>query len=186
MNEKLIETSNSIFILYMLIGANFLANLLGCRIQNALNNNMWLKHAVGFMTLLFFVVMVDKSETSAVDKMRNTFIYYLIFLLTTRMDIKWWTPFIVSVFMIYILQMFKEDEKNAERKEQIDKIQKILATASYIMLAIGLLVYIGRKKSEYRDNFSFQTFLMGKPSCAANNDGGVVLNDVDAIKKAFS
>ena len=186
MNLPLIETSNSIFILYMLIGANFLANLFGCRIQNALNNSMWLKHAVGFMTLLFFVVMVDKSDTSPMEKMTNTLMYYFVFLLTTRMDIKWWTPFIMSVFAIYILQMFKDAEKNAERKEKLERIQKMLANVSYAMLAIGLLVYVGRKKGEYKETFNFTTFLMGKPSCAANSDGGVQLSDFDAIKKAFS
>lgn len=178
--------SNSIFILYMLIGANFLANLFGCRIQDMLSNNMLLKHIIGFMTLLFFVVMVDKSETTPVRKMSNTLVYYVVFLMTTRMDIKWWTPFIMSVFIVYILQLFKEAENDLKKKNNLEKFQKLLATASFIMIVIGVAIYIGRKKSEYKDSFSWGTFFVGKPSCRANSDGGETLTDFAAIRKAFN
>lgn len=44
-----------IFILLLIISANYLADLFPCRLRELLENNIYVKHLFGYLTLLFFV-----------------------------------------------------------------------------------------------------------------------------------
>lgn len=179
------DISNNVFILYMLIGANFLANLFGCEIQQLLTNSMVMKHIVGFMTMLFFVVIVDKTNMPPAKKMANTLMYYFVFLLTTRMDIKWWTPFVLILCATYVLGIFKDAEPDKEKKKMYEETQKKMTLVNAFILLVGVLVYIGRKRAEYKGSFDWVTFLIGKPNCLANADGSQTISDMEAIKNVF-
>ena len=51
----------NIFVLFLIIAANYIGELFPCRIQNLLNSNIYLKHVIAFLTLLFFVVITDST-----------------------------------------------------------------------------------------------------------------------------
>ena len=46
-----------IFIFFLIISANFLAELFPCRLQYILRNNMVIKHLFGLFSMIFFVVL---------------------------------------------------------------------------------------------------------------------------------
>ena len=49
---------NIVVLLFVLIvSGNFIAELLPCRIQYRMQNDMKLKHFIGFLTLSFFVIL---------------------------------------------------------------------------------------------------------------------------------
>lgn len=172
-----------------MLSSNFLASLFGCRVQEAFRNNMWLKHLLGFMTLFLFVVVID-SKSKWGDSPQKQIIYsllfYVIFVITTRMDYKWWTVFIIGICLIYILQVFKDHEKTQEdEREKYQKYQSYLIYIAVFVMLIGFIIYYGRKKAEYGDEFKHLTFFLGKPNCALNKDI-VKLSDFQAFMKAFS
>lgn len=183
--EDIVLTSpKSIFILYLIISGNFLANLFGCRTQEALNTNMWLKHLLGFMTMYFFVVLVDsksKWSDSPRTQMLFTLLFYVIFILTTRMDYKWWLAFIIGLSVIYILQVYKDHEKTEDQeRQQLETYQKYITYVVGIIILLGFMIYYGRKKAEYGKNFDHMTFLLGKTSCSFNKEP-VELTDYQAF-----
>lgn len=187
--EDIVLTSpKSIFILYLIISGNFLANLFGCRTQEALNTNMWLKHLLGFMTMYFFVVLVDsksKWSDSPRTQMLFTLLFYVIFIVTTRMDYKWWLVFIIGLSVIYILQVYKDHDKTEEEeKRNLEKYQKYLIYFVAMIIGLGFLIYYGRKKTEYGDNFNHMTFLLGKTNCSFNKEP-VELTDYQAFLNAI-
>lgn len=187
-NDIVVTSPKSIFILYLIISGNFLANLFGCRTQEALNNNMWLKHLLGFMTMYFFVVLVDsksKLSDSPRTQMLFTLLFYVIFIITTRMDYKWWLAFIIGLSIIYILQVYKDHDKTEEQeRQQLETYQRYLIYTVGIIIILGFMIYVGRKKTEYGDNFNYLTFLLGKTSCSFNKEP-VEISDYQAFLNAI-
>lgn len=188
-DEIVLTSPKSIFVLYLIISGNFLANLFGCRTQEALSNNMWLKHLLGFMTMYFFVVLVDnksKWSDSPRAQMLFTLLFYVMFVLTTRMDYKWWLAFIVGLSVIYILQVYKDHEKTDDKeRKQYETYQRYLSYIVGLVIILGFFIYYGRKKAEYGKGFDHLTFLVGKTSCSFNKEL-VELNDYQAFMNAFN
>lgn len=192
-DNVLFSSTKSIFVLYLIISGNYLANLFGCKTQQALNNNMFLKHLLGFMTMYFFVVLVDsKSQWS--DSPRTqllfTFLFYCIFVITTRMDYKWWIVFILGLCVIYVLQVYKDHDKTKETDSiKYENYQRYLIYFTGIVIIVGFLIYYGRKRLEYGDFFDNITFLLGKTSCSYSQKFGnnelIEISDYEAFMNAF-
>lgn len=187
--DRLLSSPKNIFILYLIVSGNFLANLFGCKTQQALTNNMWLKHMLGFMTIYFFVVLAD-SNSSFTDSPHTQLLFaifcYVIFVLSTRMDYKWWVGFILILSVYYILQVYKDHEKSNENEKKIyNHIQNGLTYTAVLVLLLGFIIYLGKKKEEYKNTFNWWTFLVGKPKCAFGKKD-VKMSDFDAFKNAFT
>lgn len=178
-----------IFVIYLIISGNFMASLFGCRTQDALNNNMWLKHLLGFMTMYFFVILVD-SKSKWSDSPRTQFLFtslfYIIFIITTRMDYKWWVAFIIGLCLIYILNVYKEHDKTEDKdRKTYETYQQYLIYIVAVIICIGFIIYYGRKKLEYGDKFDYLTFFLGKTSCSFNREP-IEISDYQAFITAFS
>lgn len=160
-----LASPKSIFVLYLIISGNFLANFFGCRTQEAFSTNMWLKHLLGFMTLYFFVVLVDsksKLSDSPTQQFGFSILFYLLFLLTTRMDYKWWLAMILGLAIVYTMQVYKEHEKTEEElRQQINQYQTYIVYVLVVVLVVGVIVYYGKKKIKYRRRFQSAQVLGG-------------------------
>ena len=77
-----------IFIFFLIISANFLAELFPCRLQYILRNNMVIKHLFGLFTMIFFVVLSSGIKNKNILKiMLTAFVLYIIFILITKCNI---------------------------------------------------------------------------------------------------
>jgi hypothetical protein len=188
--DNFVEYSKSLFVLYLIISGNFLANIFGCKTQELMNTNMYVKHFLGFMTLLFFVILTNTdniSKSSDINyKLFTTVLIYTVFLISTRLDYKYWVFFIFMMASLYVIDLYKKaDDINDERKNKLKDVQKSIIYINIVVLIIGFLIYFGKKKIEYGKNFDLTLFFVGKPICKMNNDGGKALSDIDAIKNVL-
>ena len=178
------DWAKAIFILYLMVSGNYIGTLFGCKIQNLFDNNMIVKHILGFATLYFFITLIEDSKDSNKDKpvvppqkkLLNTAFIYFAFLMSSKMTIQFWIPFLLMIGGIYILSIFKDyyiteeiTEGTPGKMETIDKIQNYLLIGSIITLVVGFIYYIGEKKIEYGKDFSYYTFMIGNPTCRINN-----------------
>jgi hypothetical protein len=188
MDNIIMGMPKTIFILYLIISGNFMASLFGCRTQELLANNMFMKHILGFMTMFFFIVLVDSNSAwsnNPKTQLLFTLIFYAVFLITTRMDYKWWIAFILLLSTIYILQIYKEHKDTTEdEKEKYELYQKYLIYITGFIIFAGFIIYYGRKKKEYGSSFDHLKFLLGKPQCSFNREPQK-MTDFDAIKTIF-
>ena len=186
-DEVILSIPASIFIMYLIIAGSFLGGLLGCRTQQLITTNMAVKHLLGLMTMFFFIVMLDsnsKVDTNPANLLIYAFILYMIFVVTTRMDHKWWVAFIVSLFFIYVLQAYKDHrDTDDEERERYKKYQMNLIYVSAFIVIMGFLIYLGKKKAEYKDQFEFGTFLFGSPQCKFNQPEK--MGDFEALGHIF-
>lgn len=150
---------DSIFILYLIISANFLAQLFPCKLRHMLTTNMLVKHVFSFMTMLFFVVSANNTTTFSA-LIRNTFILYIWFVLTTKMHAVCVIIFLVISGLYYILQLYKNnkilssEETSHVMVQNIEYLQRILFVSLIMLTIIGVTFYVFDKKKEYGDHFS--------------------------------
>ncbi len=178
----------SLFVLYLLISGNFLATLLGCRIQHLFSHNMLIKHLLGYMTLHFFVVLGDDDYTTKDPnkQLLLTLGIYLLFIITTRMHYNAWIIFIIITAALYMLEIYrKNDNVQQSTKEKIQKVEKALLILNAIVITLGFLVYLGDKKIEYKGDFNILSFIFGKPECKGNGNGDGNGGIIPSIKAVF-
>jgi hypothetical protein len=187
-----------IFILLLIISSNYLADLFPCRLRNILENNIYVKHLFGYLTLLFFIsITLDDIGTSVNELIKNSFVLYLYFVLLTKNNKYFFISICIVLAIIYLahieLKLLKKKEnKNENEKLFLDIYEKrknkfgldtILHYVILILLALGTLTYMGEKKIEYKDKFDYLTFFLGKQVCKGKSP------DVDiskALKNALN
>lgn len=183
----------NVFVLFLIIASNYIGELFPCRVQDLLMNNVYLKHFISFLTLLFFVVLTDTSLKK--KNFNNIFIssikLYLIFLLLINCNKKFFIVALVLLGLIYIIQLKKNDynddneisNEDENIFEKIKLLEKTLYYLFFIVLALGFIVYMGEKKIEYKNNFNYNTFIFGKPSCRGKSPDTKIVNSfISAFK----
>ena len=173
-----------IFILLLIISANYLADLFPCRLRDLLEHNIYIKHLFGYLTLLFFVsITLDNIGSSVNELIKNSFVLYLYFVLLTKNNKYFFILICIVLAFIYLahieLKLLKKKEnKNDTEKLFLDIYEKrkdkfgldtILHYLILILLVIGTLTYMGEKKIEYKDKFNYLTFFLGKQVCKGNS-----------------
>ena len=185
----------TIFIFILIISGNFLA-LVPCKLQDELNNNMYVKHLFGLFTMIFFVTLAAPVKDKTISAVTlNSFLLYLLFILITKVHVKIFYVIAVLLGSTYITVLLKEADigtinanasvKNNDTMEQSNeqgkenpknvilnnqvKIYDNIIFYSYIFILIltfiGVLAYMGEKKLEYKKNFKYVTFFLGKTVC---------------------
>jgi hypothetical protein len=159
---------HTIFIFFLIVSSNYLGELFPCKIQNLLTDNVVLKHLFGFLTLLFFVVLVDEDNVRQLgDIFVHSAMMYSLFILLINTNIKFFVMCILSLSLIYIINIKNQSliKNNEVPIEWLEKLK--LGTSIFFVFStvIGFLVYMGEKKIEYKKKFNFVTFLFGKSKC---------------------
>lgn len=183
----------NVFVLFLIIASNYIGELFPCRVQDLLASNVYLKHFISYLTLLFFVVLTDTSliKKKFHDIFIDSFKLYFIFLLLINCNKKFFVVALLLLGIIYIIQLMKKDfdeentneNKDSEKYKIIKIIEKICYVLFFVVLILGFLIYMGEKKIEYKDKFRYNIFIFGKPSCKGKSpDTKLVESFVAAFK----
>ena len=184
MNHKTHKSINdafpvySIFIFILLIAAGEILRIFPCSVADIIENNIYMKHFIGFLTMIFFVVLVvpipDKKLNNILSK---SVLMYAIFIIISKTESQFFIPVIILLGITYLLILKKvEYRETIERKENIQEtLEKIdtvvlinnsILVVIAVLIIIGFVLYIGRKKYEYGSDFSYITFIFGQNVCS--------------------
>ena len=169
----------NISILLLIISGNYLGELFPCRLQKSLSANIYLKHILGYLTIVFFVSLNDKLVGSSLDKLFvNSLILYIIFMLAIKSNITFLYITMALLMTIYIINLkidilinngnINGNINGNNDLQQINRLTKAKTILKYLILCtitIGFLLYLGEKKIEYKSKFNYITFLFGKSNC---------------------
>lgn len=168
-----------IFTFFLLICADSTSSLFPCHVRRLLENNLIVKHVMVYLTITFLVVLLENIPDKNLYKIFSvSFFLYLIFIFISKAEYGFFISILIITAIIYILYLKREElTKKAEiasnkEKEELDKkhdliikINNGLIIVVFILAFIGFLIYMGRKKYEYKNNFSYLTFIFGKVEC---------------------
>ena len=194
----------SLFILLLLLSSGYVVQLVPCNLQRVLDNNIYLKHFVCLLTLIFLVNITDPAEKDVrlTRIILKSIILYIFFIFIIKTNYNFFIAIMVLLGIIYLIELKKfeydDDIKNLENdkksnsseiitlkrnKDLLIKIQNIIFGIIIIFIIIGFLSYLGEKKNQYKNNFDFYTFLIGKPDCSNLPDKISIKN---SLKYAFN
>ena len=187
------EFTNPFIILSVLMSANYLGELFPCRVQKVFSNNMIVKHILGFLSLMFFVVLTRPNLYTSTNFVYISILFYGFFMFLSKLNyVIWFLVFgifaVIYVLQIYLNQIESENQINrnkigdntvspddddkmptqniTEKIEMIKDSQKYLFLSSIPITIIGFIHYLGEKKIEYGvKGFNYNNFLFGKPKC---------------------
>jgi hypothetical protein len=205
-NEKI--PIYTIFILILIVCAEYLKELMPCKLDNILKNNIYVKHFFCFLTLLFFVVITTEplKDKNLKEIIVKSIILYILFILLIKNDYRIFLIVMVLLGLIYIISIKKyelidliEKEKNKDKvfhklitrdvqhsgealtradikirktyENEINiiiLINNILFVIVIILIFLGFLFYMNKKKNQYKDEFNFLKFFFGTIKCKKN------------------
>jgi hypothetical protein len=178
-----------IFIFFLIVSANFLAETFPCRLQYVLRNNMFVKHLFGLFTMIFFVVLSSGIKNKNIlNILKNAVILYIIFMLITKCQTNLFFIILVLLGTTYIINIIKEKEIENNKKELnedniYDTITYILYIIIFVFIILGVLLYMGEKKIEYKKNFNYVTFFIGRSVCKGDSPN---ISMIESIKHIFN
>lgn len=162
----------AVFVFYLLLSAGFQIPLFPCRVQKVFTDSQSLRHVLGFLTMTFFVVLVNsKNKLNVTQLFAISAGAYLWFMMTAKMNAYAWFMMMFVLGVVFILQVYKdhqEEEKSEEAKARIEAANKGQEILSYVVAGLtllGFIVYMGEKRVEYGDGFEFGKFFLGNPTC---------------------
>lgn len=159
-----------LFVLYLIISGNFLAQLFGCRLQHLLQTSMVAKHVLGFFTLFFFCMIVDSSfETRHIlVTLSCSVLLYTWFVMTVRTKLPFLLVTLALLCAAYVARLIERRRLAIDEKRDVGELQlaqKVLAGVAFASTVIGFVIYGLEKRREYRKGFSWISFLLGNTNC---------------------
>jgi len=174
--EKVLYKSDiikGIFLLILAISGNFIAEILSCPTQRLLTNNMYAKHTITLLILYFTTGFIQDKDTPLhpYDSFKICILTYLLFLLFTRMNIHFTIATFIIIALIYInytfLNFYKKKESHKTYIIKLhEKINSILFTIMYILIAIGFILYFNKQYKDHKKNFSIFKYIFGIKKCS--------------------
>tara|TARA_Y100000361_G_C11160674_1_gene347087 strand:+ start:4166 stop:4834 length:669 start_codon:yes stop_codon:yes gene_type:complete len=211
-NINNIQPNTSPFIiLCLLISGNYLGELFPCRVQHLFSKNMFVKHVLGLLSLMFFVVLTLPDLYTSTNFIYVSTILYCFFVILSKLNhVIWFIVFglfaISYVLSIYLNQIEQENQLNRYKigdntvspesddkmptqdiTETIDTIKTVQWYLFFISIPItifGFILYLGEKKIEYKNNFTYSKFLFGKPTCINHSPESIgIMRTIEAAFK---
>lgn len=155
-------------LVFLAMSGNFLAELLGCKTQKLLAENMWAKHIILIFSIYFAVGFT--TNLNPVTNMRDTLVIWLIFLLFTKLSLAFTGIIFICLAGLYITQNFLDYYKvqSSLSKKTLDiivKVKNMFTIGLIIILIIGFTLYSRQQFLDHRDDFSAIKLLFGTISC---------------------
>lgn len=168
--DSVVFTGRSVFVLYLVLAGQFLDPLFPCHSKRLLEESVLLRHALGFLTLLFFVVLIDDYAEKIKSMSRILvlcFGVYIWFVLSSKMTPATWITLLFILVTLYLTDLFSSryGTLSKETQDWISWIHATLISIAAAVTGLGVTLYMGEKKLEYGKRFSYTVFFLGKNKC---------------------
>ena len=159
----------ALFLMFLSISGNFVAQTLSCGSQSILSRNMFAKSVILFFMIYF---TMDFSSTEVIDpivQLKRSLLLWIYLLIFTKMDI-YFTGMALSLLVItYIMNNFVQyyrvdEERNKEKIERMSNYINFLESANILLILVGFFKYFLKQRKDHK-NFSFSKFMLGVTKC---------------------
>ena len=180
----------TLFLFIFILLGKYISELLACSISNIINTHIIVKHIIGF-----FVVFTTLISLENISSLNHCFIkacyIYIYFIIATKTTKNINILLIILLFLSYFIYLYKKRLKKNDKKNNniiniINVYQKYIPYIFAFLSIIGFTIYIGEKKLDYENEFSWKTFILGNLECS-NTKSYIIdkLNYFEKIKLAF-
>tara|TARA_E500000178_G_scaffold332623_1_gene366663 strand:- start:231 stop:785 length:555 start_codon:yes stop_codon:yes gene_type:complete len=167
-----VKLINGMFFLILILSSGFVSEILNCRYQKLVKNNIYVKHFIAFLTLYFLNTNLFTIKDHPTKKIKNSLILYIIFLIVIRQN-KFFTIIIfILIFVIHIIYDYYIYYKTINELKYLKYLKKlhtlihILSILTIIFAFIGLTINYNIRKKEYSKDFNIIKFILGNNVCS--------------------
>ena len=158
---------------YIIIGSSLLQPLLAKQWRNFVENDRLIQHAIGITTMIAIVTFVYEGRSDYSEILMYSFIGYLWFIFSTKLDIHWNIMIMILLLAVYLYgnniqiknnttdndKILTEDEK----KKIINKnnTQGLISFVGVLMFTLcGVMLYSDKKEVQYGGGYDLVNFLL--------------------------
>ena len=156
-----------LFSFYLLIFCNFIYEIIGCKLKQTLKTNIYIKHLLAFILLIFLIILTNENYASKhpIEILIISILVYIWFIITTRTNIYVIITILILLLIIYYIEVKIKYENNDKSKKIYKNIQYILLGITLLITIIGFIHYTMITYNEKKNNFDLKTFIFGKLTC---------------------
>lgn len=178
MDTSLKGPIDSIFLVFLAIMGSVGFKLLGCPLQDLLQNNVWARQITYFIVILFTTSFLDDGKKPPIQHFKDAFLVYLFLIVFTKMTVKYTVIvffLILSIYVVHIYMKYYNNKISDQNKsddnyyngliKKLDSISTYILYITVIILIIGFSSFIIHKKKQYGSKFNFLKFIFGVRSC---------------------
>tara|TARA_B110000503_G_scaffold138493_1_gene224790 strand:- start:693 stop:1271 length:579 start_codon:yes stop_codon:yes gene_type:complete len=174
-----------LFLTYSVITGGYVTKVLSCQLQHAMEMNIYMKHVIGFILIFVFIMLEggwdfskqendkhanDWSNGNSLHSLVFAAILYIIFVLSSKMQLIPNLVFLGSLFMIYVINTQRlywtnRQSISSSTEHMIKIIERSFIGGCVIVFIYGLSDYYMYQKRQYGSSFRMKTFILGKKEC---------------------
>ena len=176
--NNFIPNANALLIFILIISGNYLDDLLPCKVQKLMRNNLIMKHLVAFM-ILYFLTVLTIPELKSIKGIVSAVGLYTLFLLSTKINYIAWAIMLFIYAIVYLMNIAigdlkKKINKSTTKEERelkensiitMRRIMSWLVIVNMVIIIVGFIYYFGMKKMQHGKQFSLQQFFFDVPIC---------------------
>jgi hypothetical protein len=155
-----------IFLLILIISANYLGKLFPSKFRYLLDSNIYVKYIFIFLIIIFFVVLESPVQYIHLNHIMNdSIIFFIFFIILVKIYYIIFIIVLILLFVMYLIfvkktELERENEKKYEKTiDNLEYINLIILITVFILVFIGLFYNIYLKKQKYKNKFKIITFL---------------------------
>lgn len=176
-----------IFLIYVVISSGYISQILSCQMQNFLTNNFIGRHIIGIVMVFVFIMLEggwslqgkdDKesennwSTGNVIDSLIISIGIYVIFLISSKSQLIPNIIFYILLFILYAINTqrsfwLSRNKITEDTNTNIIHVEIGLFITTLLTLCYGFIDYILYQKQNYKNNFSWSTFILGKTKCSS-------------------
>ena len=162
-----------LFLLALVVLGTFIGEILNCKTQKLLTENMIAKHIVMLLTLIFVVDFSTTTSNNPTDTITTALTIYIFYVLYSKMSMIFISVVSFLLFIVYLLMMYKSYYKdNADKNKnyanyisKIDEVDGIMKLLIILLTFIGFVLYFIKQRNDHYKNWSTTTFIFGSNVC---------------------
>ena len=160
--NRIINIGLYIALFYLTISTNFIGELYNKELVYLLHNNYYVKHLLGYITLLTFIIISDTKTHNFMEDLKLSIITYILFVASTKNNPHYFLLSITCIFSSFMIDKITTTYiKSIENKKRIKSIGNFLGVLGVLIIIYGAgKSYIVQSKLR-KENFSVIKFFFG-------------------------
>lgn len=163
-----LKLNKSLFLLFLVVCGNYIGELLGCKTQKLLSENIFMKHIVLLCLIFFTINLVDDKKLHPIEVAKKTLLLWLFYLILTKMNLQFTLVVLFLLFSLYVFDEYQDylDENKIEyEKETYDNYKVYLQYLIIGIMIFGFVTYYLKQQKEHSKDFDNIKFLLGTIKC---------------------
>lgn len=155
-------------IFYLLIFGNYISDLLPKRLQAFMSSSIIARHLIGLFTLIFFVVLSERSLTSGkldiTSVLGKSLIAYAVFMISSRSNLLLWGVGTILLLVYYVIDLYEKEHRYEEDRttgESLNLALRILGPLILSCYVLGFVMYLSEKRNKLGGAFRLHKFIFG-------------------------